>query len=218
MKRRLLVLLPVFAMAACTHAVSGHPVAAPSPQLAVSTTASPDTTTATTAVVTTPPDALFDPCHAVSWGDFPPAVRPADEHPAERTNPKEGARFTIACNFDNSASQGSVSRPGDPEPPTAHAELVPFLATVVWGPELDPADIQSSETQSITVAGKPAALRRATFRPAATEHVRGGQMCIVIIRLSRGSAGVTLSNSRFPGVDPCEVVIAVATALARRVP
>lgn len=227
MNRPLVLLLAAFALTACTRVIAGHPVPMPTPQAAVSTTDSsfaPRTTTptttstrsTTTTVVTTPSDALFDPCAIVTWADFPTAVRPQSDPPPERMSPKPGARFTIACNFDNSVIEGSVSRPGDPGPPTAHSEFVPFLATIAWGPEMSPADLQSPETKAITIDGKPAALRSGTTHPNDADHLRRGQICTVIVKVSRGSAGVTLTNGRFTSVDACDVVTAVATAVARR--
>jgi hypothetical protein len=219
MSHRFAPLLPMLAMTACTRVVAGHPVPAPTPPGAVSTTdtsvAAHRTTPTTATVVSTPADALFDPCGIITWADFPPAVRPAKDERPERMAPNAGAPFTIACNFDNSVIARSTSGPDASEAPASPAGFTPFLATVAWGPAMTPADLQSTETQTTTIDDLPAALRRATTRPKDSEHP--SQVCVLIVKLSRGSASVTLTNGRFTSVDACEVVTAVATALVRRV-
>lgn len=148
--------------------------------------------------------APFDPC-ALGWAAFPVEVRPVDGKPHAPTarQPKPEDPYSVSCVYDNS---GKVSFGVDGGAVAATAGTY-FVVSVVWGERLnaDPAKREGAQPKSWN--GRNGLVHRQPDDP------QRGAGCVTLVALGKGVAGVSVTNSRFPGVDPCVVGDAVITAI-----
>ncbi|UVS80576.1 hypothetical protein [Actinokineospora sp. UTMC 2448] len=138
--------------------------------------------------------APFDPC-ALTWADFPAAVRPVDGKPhspiAQTLLPN--SPFSVNCLYDNSTDQRSV-----------------FAVSVVWSRsklDADPGKHRGSTARSWNN-------RRGLIKPFTDR--KHGKACLGLVTLSTGVAGASVRNSRFRDTHPCTVVDALLNAITAK--
>lgn len=146
----------------------------------------------------------FDLC-SLKWEDFPAAVRPTDGKPHTPTarTPEADDPFAAKCLYDNSADTKIDMDTGA----TSSAGI--FMASVVWGEKLD-AD-PSKRTGATPKSWNERAGLITTF-----DDPKHGKACLGLVTLSKGVAGVSITNSRFKDVDPCAVVDALLNVVTAR--
>ncbi|MCP3799678.1 DUF3558 domain-containing protein [Allokutzneria sp. A3M-2-11 16] len=145
-----------------------------------------------------PGSAPFDPCKIVTWADFPLEVRPqVDIAPRHRPpNPQAPDEvFADGCSFDNN-------------------ELIPFkpfMALVIWG------SITKIRVDPKNPADKPMMYGNRRGVQTADVDEKGQKGCVTRFTLDYGQvAGISLTNGRFPEVDPCKVVDGLAEKIVQR--
>ena len=141
--------------------------------------------------------AAFDPCSVVSWADFPAAVRGPRSAP-ERRIPQSDDVFDHSCRYDNSILNGA-----DPD----HNEIFLVIIAVGHAPRWDANPTHYKGWQAKTWHG-----RHGVQRPDRDDNAHG---CTAIVDLGHSrTGGVTVTNNRFPDVDPCDVVRALMNRIA----
>ncbi|GAA3996027.1 hypothetical protein GCM10022247_14960 [Allokutzneria multivorans] len=145
-----------------------------------------------------PGSAPFDPCKIISWKDFPLDVRTVEDvTPRHRPpNPQEPNEvYSDGCAFDNN-------------------ELVPFKAfmtLVIWG------SITKIRVDPKNPGDKPVMYGNRRGVQTADVDEKGVKGCVTRFTLDYGQVGgVSLINGRFPDVDPCTVVDALAAKIVER--
>ena len=142
--------------------------------------------------------APIDPCK-VGWAKFPASVRPIPDKPPTVQPVTEKSVYATACRYDNSVSDKKT----DPH----------FFVTVFWAAPVristDPAR-EGGTAESFN--GKPGVIRSGKEKD--TEE----PTCGVLVGLANGTAGILVTNGRFPSEDPCSIARGVAQAVAASTP
>lgn len=146
--------------------------------------------------------APFDPC-TVGWRAFPEPVRPQPETTPTRLAPQPQDPFTTSCRYDNSVNLTEAG--GD------H-----FITRVFWAQPgampVDPSSPENKGTEPATFSGKQGLVRSGTNKTSQEPT------CGVLVALANGTAGVLVTNGRFPAVDTCTIARTVADTIAASTP
>ncbi|GLZ28183.1 hypothetical protein Lesp02_03730 [Lentzea sp. NBRC 105346] len=154
--------------------------------------------------------APFDPCQ-VGWPAFPEAVRPRQEKKPKLRDSGGDIPFDTACRYDNSDDvKGTV------DPKTGQATVKSgkdLIALIIWskpgGIPGNPAEVKGAV--AATFAGKAG-----WTKTGATS--KGSPICTTAVQLANGVGGVSVTNSRFPQTDTCEIAKAVTDKIAAATP
>lgn len=149
--------------------------------------------------------APFDPC-GLTWADFPAEVRPTDGKPRQPTAraPEKEDPFALRCLYDNS---GKIVINADGTGGGTDGGY--FMVSVVWGEKLE-----TDASQRAGSTTKTFGQRTGLVHPQPPD--KNGKACVAIVALSKGAAGVSVTNGRFPAADPCTVAETVATAIVAK--
>lgn len=153
-------------------------------------------------------NAAFDPC-TVGWEAMPPEVRSAENTKPKLRAPDKEDAFSTACRYDNGDKTVVTTEQG-----AAPKQGRNFIVLIAWAkPGLMSTTQSDHKDSQPTQFGPKTGLLKASTNKASQEAA-----CTALLPLANGSAGVSITNGRFPQVDTCMIAKTIATAIAEKTP